>query len=192
MRIGYARKSTAEQDLSHQVDALHEADCEQVYQEQVSRGGERRRKEGTPELDNCLRALRKGDTLVVWALDRLGGNLRDLVNLMEDLQLREINFESLKENIDTSSFAGELYLQLIAIFSNFEHNRNRERTLSGLVSARARGRIGGRPSSLSADQIKEIDVLVASQAFTIGDIARRYSVSRQTIYNRHRRKKPAQ
>ncbi|PHM75898.1 putative DNA invertase [Xenorhabdus cabanillasii JM26] len=108
--------------------------------------------------------------MVVWALDRLGGSLRDLVNLMEDLQLREINFESLQENIDTSSFAGELYLQLITIFSNFEHNRNRERTLSGLAAARARGGIGGRPSSLSADQIKEIDVLVASQAFTIGDI----------------------
>lgn len=187
MRIGYARKSTAEQDLAHQIDALYEAGCEQVYQEQVSRGGERRRKSGTPELDNCLRALRTGDTLVVWALDRLGGSLRDLVNLMEDLQLREINFESLKENIDTSSFAGELYLQLIAIFSNFEHNRNRERTLSGLAAARARGRIGGRPPSLSADQIKEIDVLVASEVFTIGDIARRYDVSRQTIYNRHKK-----
>ncbi|CDM91154.1 recombinase family protein [Xenorhabdus bovienii] len=188
MRIGYARKSTVEQDIIHQIDGPCGAGCEQIYQEQVSRGGERRRKAGTPELDNCLKALRSGDTLVVWALDRLGGSLRDLVNLMEDLQVRGINFESLKENIDTSSFAGEMYLQLIAIFSNFEHNRNKERTRSGLAAARARGRIGGRPPALSLGQIKEIDVLVESEKFTINDIAKRYGVTRQTIYNRHKRK----
>ncbi|CEE91465.1 Helix-turn-helix domain of resolvase [Xenorhabdus koppenhoeferi] len=107
---------------------------------------------------------------------------------MEDLQIRGINFESLKESIDTNSFAGELYLQLIAIFSNFEHNRNKERTRSGLAAARARGRIGGRPPVLLLDQIKEIDVLVESEKFTISDIAKRYNVTRQTIYNRHKSK----
>ncbi len=75
MIIGYARKSTHLQDVTHQVDELTKAGCEQIYHEQISRGGTKRAKNGAPELENCLKALREGDTLVVWALDRLGGSL---------------------------------------------------------------------------------------------------------------------
>lgn len=86
MKIGYARKSTKEQDtsLEYQIEALQKAGCEKWYAEQVSRGGNKRLKTGTPELENCLKALRAGDTLVVWALDRLGGTLLQLLQLMNE------------------------------------------------------------------------------------------------------------
>uniref|UniRef100_UPI0013D18188 recombinase family protein n=1 Tax=Enterobacter hormaechei TaxID=158836 RepID=UPI0013D18188 len=143
MIIGYARKSTHLQDVTHQVDELTKAGCEQIYHEQISRGGTKRAKNGAPELENCLKALREGDTLVVWALDRLGGSLSQV-----------ITFIAIKDRIDTSApVIGEIYTHLMAIFSNFERNRNIERTRSGLAAARARGRVGGRKPSLSEDDI---------------------------------------
>ncbi len=86
MIIGYARKSTHLQDVTHQVDELTKAGCEQIYHEQISRGGTKRAKNGAPELENCLKALREGDTLVVWALDRLGGSLSQVITLLDDLK----------------------------------------------------------------------------------------------------------
>ncbi len=82
MKIGYARKSTHLQDVAHQVDELTKAGCEQIYQDQTSRSGPKRDKKGAPELENCLKALREGDTLVVWALDRLGGSLGQVITLL--------------------------------------------------------------------------------------------------------------
>lgn len=115
MKIGYARKSTKEQDtsLEYQIEALQKAGCEKWYAEQVSRGGNKRLKTGTPELENCLKALRAGDTLVVWALDRLGGTLLQLLQLMNELRSKGIHFESLKERIDTQSPMGEMYYSLM-------------------------------------------------------------------------------
>lgn len=191
MKIGYARKSRQEMDVAHQVDALRKAGCEEIYQEQVSRGGKRRAESGAPELQSCLKALRQGDTLMVWALDRLGGSLSELLATMEDLQRRGIEFESLNEKIDTSTPAGEMYFHLVAVFSNFERNRIIERTKSGLAAAKARGRIGGRKPSLSTEQIREIDALIDSEAFTVAEIAKRYGVTRPTIYNRHKRTQEA-
>ena len=89
MIIGYARKSTHLQDVTHQVDELTKAGCEQIYHEQISRGGTKRAKNGAPELENCLKALREGDTPVVWALDRLGGSLRAVITLLDDLKSAE-------------------------------------------------------------------------------------------------------
>ncbi|APQ29143.1 recombinase family protein [Klebsiella pneumoniae] len=92
MKIGYARKSTHLQDVAHQVDELTKAGCEQIYQDQTSRSGPKRDKKGAPELENCLKALREGDTLVVWALDRLGGSLGQVITLLDDLKKRGITF----------------------------------------------------------------------------------------------------
>ncbi|EAA7508118.1 recombinase family protein [Salmonella enterica] len=184
MKIGYARKSTKEQDtsLEYQIEALQKAGCEKWYAEQVSRGGNKRLKTGTPELENCLKALRAGDTLVVWALDRLGGTLLQLLQLMNELRSKGIHFESLKERIDTQSPMGEMYYSLIAIFSNFEVARNHERTMAGLAAAKKKGRIGGRKPKLSPQDIKEINALVKSPEITVKEIAARFKVSRPTIY----------
>ena len=152
MKIGYARKSTHLQDVAHQVDELTKAGCEQIYQDQTSRSGPKRDKKGAPELENCLKALREGDTLVVWALDRLGGSLGQVITLLDDLKKRGITFIAIKDRIDTNApVIGEIYTHLMAIFSSFERNRNIERTRSGLAAARARGRVGGRKPSLSEE-----------------------------------------
>lgn len=188
MKIGYARKSTQEQDLAHQVDALKAAGCSQIYEEQVSRGGQKRVINGTPQLEACLKSLRPGDTLVVWALDRLGGTLAQLVSLMDDLKARGVQFESLKENIQTGTPAGDVYYQMIAVFSNFERSRNIERTRSGLAAARARGRIGGRKPAFSDDDWKEVETMLTNPEITVAAIAKRFGVSRQTIYRNMREK----
>ncbi|MDZ1012798.1 recombinase family protein, partial [Klebsiella pneumoniae] len=103
MKIGYARKSTHLQDVAHQVDELTKAGCEQIYQDQTSRSGPKRDKKGAPELENCLKALREGDTLVVWALDRLGGSLGQVITLLDDLKKRGITFIAIKDRIDTNA-----------------------------------------------------------------------------------------
>ncbi|MDZ6632658.1 recombinase family protein [Escherichia coli] len=171
------------QDVTHQVDELTKAGCEQIYHEQISRGGTKRAKNGAPELENCLKALREGDTLVVWALDRLGGSLSQVITLLDDLKKRGITFIAIKDRIDTSApVIGEIYTHLMAIFSNFERNRNIERTRSGLAAARARGRVGGRKPSLSEDDIKQMKILLADPEMTVGAVAKRFNVSRMTIY----------
>ncbi|HFZ2600788.1 TPA: recombinase family protein, partial [Klebsiella pneumoniae] len=122
-----------------------------------SRSGPKRDKKGALELENCLKALREGDTLVVWALDRLGGSLGQVITLLDDLKKRGITFIAIKDRIDTNApVIGEIYTHLMAIFSSFERNRNIERTRSGLAAARARGRVGGRKPSLSEEDVKQI------------------------------------
>ncbi|MCV4447376.1 recombinase family protein, partial [Citrobacter freundii] len=183
MKIGYARKSTHLQDVAHQVDELTKAGCEQIYQDQTSRSGPKRDKKGAPELENCLKALREGDTLVVWALDRLGGSLGQVITLLDDLKKRGITFIAIKDRIDTNApVIGEIYTHLMAIFSSFERNRNIERTRSGLAAARARGRVGGRKPSLSEEDVKQIRILLADPEMTVGAVAKRFNVSRMTIY----------
>jgi DNA invertase Pin-like site-specific DNA recombinase len=183
MIIGYARKSTHLQDVAHQVDELTKAGCTQIYQEQTSRGGSKREAKGTPELDNCLKALREGDTLIVWALDRLGGSLGQVIALLDDLKKREITFIAIKDRINTSDpVIGEIYTHLMAIFSNFERNRIIERTRSGLAAARARGRVGGRKPALNDEDWLAIKSMLANPEITVSSVAKRFGVSRQTIY----------
>lgn len=110
--------------------------------------------ESRPELDKRLDQIRPGDTLVVWRLDRLGRSIRHLINHMDALQQRGIEFKSLQENIDTSSSGGRLVFNIFASLAEFERDLIRERTNAGLAAARARGRTGGRPSSLSLDKLR--------------------------------------
>ncbi len=183
MIIGYARKSTHLQDVAHQIDELKKAGCEQIYQEQTSRGGPKREAKGAPELDNCLKALRDGDTLIVWALDRLGGSLGHVVGLLDELKKRNVTFIAIKDRINTSDpVIGEIYTHLMAIFSNFERNRNIERTRSGLAAARARGRVGGRKPALKEEDWVAIKSLLVNPEITVSSVAKRFGISRQTIY----------
>ena len=177
MRIGYARVSTDDQTLDLQRDALKRAKCRRTYEEHASGKNTAR-----PELDGCLKALRKGDTLVVWRLDRLGRSLRDLIQLTQDLQLRGIGLESLTEKIDTVSPTGKLVFHVFAALAEFERNLIRERTLAGLKAARARGRNGGRPKKLSPKELKTIRALLRLNEVPVQDIAAQFGVNRSTLY----------
>src|SRR5271157_3920419 len=177
MRIGYARVSTDDQTLDLQRDALKRAKCRQIYEEHASGKTTIR-----PELEACLKSLRKGDTLVVWRLDRLGRSLGDLIQLTTELRSRGVDFESLTEKIETGSPTGKLVLHVFAALAEFEHNLIRERTLAGLKAARARGRQGGRPRKLQPKELKTIRALLKTTEVSVQEIATRFGVSRSTLY----------
>ena len=167
-RIGYARVSTDDQNLDLQFDALRKAGVadEHIYADTASGKNADR-----PQLAACLKALRPGDTLVVWRLDRLGRNLPDLVQIVGELEKKGVAFESLTERIETGSAAGKLIFHVFAALAEFERNLIRERTHAGLAAARARGRKGGRRQKLTPAQVREIRELVAAQQLPIKRIA---------------------
>lgn len=176
-RVGYARVSTDDQNMDQQRDALRLSGVKSIYEEMASG-----KDVGRPELQRCLKALQAGDTLVVWRLDRLGRSLPDLVRIVVDLQSKGIGFESITEKIETMSTAGKSVFHVFAALAEFERNLIRERTQVGLVAARARGRAGGRKPKLSAQQIKEVRRLMADPSISVSQIAKRYKVSRTTLY----------
>lgn len=176
-RIGYARVSTDDQNLDMQRDALTGAGCSVIYQETTSGKGAAR-----PELDQCRKALRSGDTLVVWRLDRLGRSLPDLVQIVAELEQKGVGFESITERIETGSAAGKLVFHVFSALAEFERNLIRERTNAGLAAARARGRAGGRKPKLDEKDVREIRALWRDKSIPVADIARRYGVSRTTLY----------
>lgn len=176
MHIGYARVSTEAQDAALQLDALKAAGCERIYQEAIS-GSNRER----PELVKCLDALRDGDTLTVWRLDRLGRSLKDLVGVVSDLEARGVEFRSLSESIDTGSAGGKLIFHVFAALAEFERSLIRERTRAGLAAARSRGRKGGRPPKLTADQVRKAKAMLLDPDMTKGEIARHFRVTRMTL-----------
>lgn len=176
MLIGYARVSTTDQDTTAQIDALKSAGCELIFEEKASGGRWER-----PELHRLLGQLRKGDTFVVWKLDRLSRSLKDVISLMEKIQLAGASFKSLTESIDTDSPGGRMMMQIIGSFAEFERAMLRERTLNGLESARKQGRVGGRRPKLKENQKTEIVQLVTSGRKSASDAARLFSVHPATI-----------
>ena len=178
MKIGYARTSTIDQNLDLQLDALTQLGCEKVYQEKISSVNDHR-----SELENCLKALREGDTLYIWRLDRLGRSLKELISLVNQLQEMGCELVSIKENIDTSTPTGKLAFHLFASLAEFERELIRERTQAGLLSARARGRMGGRPQKLTDAEKAMIRQLMSDRSNSPTDIAKRFGVSRATVYS---------
>jgi len=176
-RIGYARVSTDDQTLDLQLDALTLSGCNTVYQETASGKSKER-----PELMHCLKALRAGDVIVVWRLDRLGRSLSDLVRIVYEMEQRGVGFESLTEKIDTTSATGKLTFHVFSALAEFERNIISERTKAGLDSARKRGRTGGRKPALNERQVREIRALLTDPEIQVGDVARSYGVSRTTLY----------
>lgn len=176
MIIGYARVSTQDQNPQLQLDALNGAACEQVFHETAT-GTFRDR----PELTACLRTLRKGDSLVVWKLDRLARSLKDLVEIVHDLNQRGVGFRSLTESIDTTSSGGRLVFHIFGALAEFEHSLIKERTIAGLAAARARGRKGGRKPALSPTDVRKAAAMLSDPKITKAEVARHFSVSRVTL-----------
>lgn len=178
MKLGYARVSTTEQDLSLQLDALKDAGCEKIHEDRISGA-----KTDRPGLQEALGYLRKGDTLVVWRLDRLGRSLKHLIETVNDLEERGIGFQSLQESINTTTSSGRLVFHIFGALAEFERNLIRERTQAGLVAARARGRKGGRPKSLDAKKTALLCELYDSKKHTIKEICELLDISRPTLYS---------
>lgn len=176
MIIGYARVSTQDQNPELQLDALRGAGCEELFQEKAT-GKFRER----PELTACLRSMRKGDTLVVWKLDRLARSLKDLVEIVHDLNQRGVGFRSLTEAIDTTSSGGRLVFHIFGALAEFEHSLIRERTIAGLVAARARGRKGGRKPVMSKADTRKAAAMLSDPNITKAEVAKHFSVSRVTL-----------
>jgi DNA invertase Pin-like site-specific DNA recombinase len=177
MRFGYARVSTTDQELAAQIDALEAAGCDEILQEKVSSRAALR-----PELERLLDKARSGDQIVIYRLDRLGRSLSHLINLVEQFNQQGIELISLKENIDTSHANGKLTFHLFATLAQFERDLISERTKSGLAAARARGRVGGRPASLTKDQIAIAKAALSDPNVQVTNVAKQLGVSRSTLY----------
>jgi DNA invertase Pin-like site-specific DNA recombinase len=176
-RVGYARVSTAEQNLRRQLDALNGAGCIRVFEEKLSgRNAER------PQLWACLDYLREGDTLVVHDLSRLGRSLADLLALVAGLRRRGVGFSSLHENLDTTTPGGRLVFHVFAALAEFIRELIVEGTREGLDAARANGVRLGRPPAMTPEQVRHARDLLSRPENTIASIARLLGVSRSTIY----------
>lgn len=177
-RYGYARVSTVDQDPALQLDALIAAgiDSSRIYTDHASGVLAER-----PQLTAALDRLRPGDTLVVWRLDRLGRSTSHLLQMVAELGERDVGFTSLTEAIDTTTPAGRLLLGVMASLAAFERDLMRERTMAGLLAARARGKVGGRPSTMTADKLDIARQLLA-EGKSKQRVAQTIGVARSTLY----------
>lgn len=184
MLVGYMRvsKTDGSQTTDLQRDALLAAgvDSGQLYEDKAS--GKR---DDRPHLTACLKALRDGDTLVVWKLDRLGRDLRHLVNVVHNLTERGIGLKVLTGQgaaIDTTTASGKLVFGIFAALAEFERELISERTLAGLASARARGRKGGRPYKMTPAKVRLAMASMGQPDTKVGDLCDELGITRQTLY----------
>lgn len=177
MLIGYARVSTDDQHLELQRDALAQAGCEQIYEDRQSGA-----KASRPGLQRALEFARKGDSIVVWRLDRLSRSLKDLIELVNSLDEMGVGLKSLHESIDTTSSSGKLIFHIFGALAEFERNLIRERTQAGLKAARARGRLGGRPKALSPEKQALAVSLYDEKKHSVEQICEMMRISKPTLY----------
>ena len=177
LRLGYVRVSTADQNEDLQRDALTAAGCDRLFIDHASGKTESR-----PGLDSLLEQLRPGDTVVVWRLDRLGRSLRHLIDLANLLDEQGVALVSLRESLDTSTPGGRLIFHVFGALAEFERDLIRERTTAGLAAARARGRVGGRPTVWTDEKLQAARAMHATGEHDISSIARVLGISRATLY----------
>lgn len=178
MLIGYARVSTHDQNLDLQRDALRAAGCERLYEDRLSGAASAR-----PGLERLREALRAGDTLVVWRLDRLGRSLKDLIAWVIWLEEQGAGLRSLTESLDTTTPGGRLTFHIFGALAEFERTLIRDRTQAGLAAARARGRKGGRRHALDADRRALAVRLYEERKLPISRICAMMGVSKPTLYS---------
>lgn len=177
--IGYTRVSTKDQDTALQDAAMAEAKVDRLYTDRGVSGTLASR----PELDKALDRLERGDTFVVWKLDRLGRNTKNVLEVIEDLIDRGVTFKSLTEQIDLSAGPmGKAMLTILAAFAELERATMIERTRAGLDAAKAQGRAGGRPSKVDAKKLTTIKKLLASGEHSRAEIASMTGISQATLY----------
>src|SRR6266700_2348379 len=177
MKIGYIRVSKHEQNEALQRDALKEAGCEKYFSDVIT--GSKFERKG---LEQLLAFARSGDTVIVWKLDRLGRSLKDLIETLNLLNNRGVNFISLTESIDTTTPAGKLIFHLMGALAEFERDLIRERTNAGLVAARARGRVGGRPRRASDGKVALARHLYQDPNHSVAEICSMLGISRSTFF----------
>lgn len=178
MKIGYARVSTLDQNLSLQINALKDAGCGLIHEEKISGKSKDR-----PELIEMFSKLQKGDIVVVWKLDRLGRSLKDLIDLVAKMQELEVSFLSIQDAINTETSTGRFTFNIFASLAEFEREIISERTKAGLSAAR--GRKGGRPVGYTKDtisKIKAVKVLYDKNDKAMVEIAKDLSISRASAY----------
>jgi DNA invertase Pin-like site-specific DNA recombinase len=174
--VAYVRVSTHEQNLELQIEAMERHGYDMLYQEAVSGA-----KADRPQFEKCLNYLRKGDTLVVWRLDRFGRTLRRTLELVEELESKGVQFKSLLDKFDTSTASGRMFFHLCAVFAEYERNIMLERTYAGLAAAKAQGRVGGRKRSMSPGKIaKAVDL--HNRGVSAKDIAAMMKCSKSTVF----------
>ena len=176
MLIGYARVSTEEQSLDLQVDALQQVGCKQVFTDKISGS-----KTDRPGLSEALSLLREGDVLVIWKLDRLGRSVKALVDFVEQLEKREVQFRSLTDGIDTTTPAGRFFFHVMASLAQMERELIVERTQAGLAAARKRGSKMGRKRQMTESKIKSAKKLLA-EGTPPKEVAKDLGVSVPTLY----------
>ena len=177
MQIGYARVSTQDQDLRLQYEALCQVPCDKIYEDKAS--GAQASREG---LKLALDVLRVNDTLVVWKLDRLGRSVRDLVNIVSDLEQRKVHFKSLSDQIDTSTTADCFFFHVMASLAQMERDLTVEqRARAGLEAARRQGRTGGRKRKMDDSKIAASKRLL-QDGTPPREVAKNLGVSIPTLY----------
>ena len=179
MKIGYARVSTDDQNLDRQTDALIIAgvDLRNIYKEKITGTTKDR-----PELNKMIMELQTGDILIISDLTRLSRSTKDLISLSESINNKGVELVSLKEKIDTTTATGKAMFGMLAVMAQFERDLISERTKEGLASARARGRIGGRPKVMNNNKIKMAKTLYNDKNNSIKDICDTLNISKQTLY----------
>lgn len=173
---GYARVSTLDQDPQLQLDALQRAGVDRIFTDHASGAATAR-----PQLEALLERAGTGDTIVVWRLDRLGRNMKHLLELTSELETRGVGLRSLNEQLDTTTANGRLIFHVMAALAEFESGLLKERTRAGLTAARAQGRVGGRPPALSPTA-RGAAIDLRDQGRTVPEIADLLKVSRATVY----------
>lgn len=182
MRIGYCRVSKDKQNLASQVEALKRMRCDRIVQEKISGKSEQR-----VVLDELVAPLMRGDTLIVWRIDRLGRSFFPLVELEDRLHRRGVNIASATEGVDTATRPGRIAYWFLAIFADMEHDGIISRTVAGLANARASGKRFGRTPKLSAARMQKA-LTQMERGDAVAEVAARFGICRATLY-RHRRSK---
>ena len=181
-KIGYARVSSEDQNPALQLDALREAGCIKIFQDNVT-GKNRNR----PGLEECLNYLRPEDVLVVWKLDRAFRSLRDALNILHEFEAHKIGFQAITNNISITTPMERAFFQIQGAFAELESGLNSERTIAGIEAARRRGVRIGRPPALEPKQIAWAHKLVSRGEISIASAARKLGVNRQTLVRGFRR-----
>ena len=177
MLVGYARVSTGEQNLDLQIDDLKKNGCEKIFRDKMSGA-----KWDRPGLDEAMEYMRNGDTLVVWRLDRLGRSLKNLIELVTDLEKKGVGFRSLQESMDTTTSGGKLIFHVFGALAEFERNLIRERTIAGLDAARSRGRKLGRKPMMDERKVEIWETLILNPKLSQSKRADMLGVSRTTLW----------